>query len=426
MKLKSLVTAAALLAGIPATAGAAEVLKTDHATLNVGGRLQLLGFGQKVDDAFRNDARMYLFLKQARLQMYGNVDDWRFKLQLAMGGEVEVKAPSPGVALDLLDLYADAPTPWANTYVRIGQFKVPYSRERLTDSGTLPFAERSVQNLAFRMGRDVGAAVYTNQGVFAGGLGLFTGGGGGVPQRFLPQNLGVPMFVLRVGVDSAKQETIFAESVSYEQADRAEGAAFLNAFFVKDSQVGHSSVFATRPQEKNLLLNGNWNPYIAQSPVDMGRLWQVGGDLSGRMPAGPGTLSGELEGNFAVYQNSYGDIRVPGGRAQVAYAVEPIPVLLALRYSAIRPDDHFAAGGVQVTGSKLMQDVTPSLSYQFAKVPVRIVADLPIQLNVPVVTEENVGAYLLTEQMDQAALVAKHPVVRQNVVEARMMFQAAF
>jgi len=235
----------------------------------------------------------------------------------------------------------------------------------------------------------------------------------------------VPMVALRLGVDSAAQENVFAEGAQAEVI-RPEGAVFLNAFFVKDSQVGHSTVFTTRPQEKSLMLNGNWNPYIAQSPVEMGKLWQVGGDLSGRMPAGPGTLSGELEGNFAVYQNSYGDIRVPGGRAQVAYAVEPIPVIVALRYAAIRPDEAFASGGVQVTGKKLMQEVTPSLSYHFDKVPVRIVADLPIQVNVPVVTEENVGAYLLTEQMDQASLVAKHPVSRQNVVEARMMFQAAF
>ena len=90
MKLKSLVTAAAIVAGVPGAAVAAEVLKTDTATLDVGGRLQLLGFAQHVDDHFRNDARAYMFLKQARLQMHGNVEDWRFKLSLAMGGEVEV------------------------------------------------------------------------------------------------------------------------------------------------------------------------------------------------------------------------------------------------------------------------------------------------------------------------------------------------
>jgi hypothetical protein len=338
------------------------------------------------------------------------------------------------VALDLLDLFVDVPTPMAKTYVRVGQFKVPYSRERLSDSGNIPFGERSVQNLAFRMGRDVGAAAYTNQGAFAAGLGVFTGGGGGVPQRFLPQNLGVPMVALRLGVDSAKRENVFAETTDALPPEGPEGAVFVNGFFVKDSQVGHSTVFTTRPQEKNLLLNGNWNPYIAQSPVDLGRLWQVGTDLSGRMPAGPGVLSGELEANFAVYQNSYGDIRVPGGRVQVAYALQPVPVMVALRYAAIRPDENFRVGANQVTGVRAIQELTPSLSYFFKGAKVKVVADLPVQLNVPVVTEENIGAYLLTEQPDQSSLLkagangapSLHTVARQNVVEARMMFQAAF
>lgn len=45
----------------------------------------------------------------------------------------------------------------------------------------------------------------------------------------------------------------------------------------------------------------------------------------------------------------------------------------------------------------------------------------------PVITEENVGAYLLTEQPDQAPLLKKNaPVARQDVVEARLMFQSSF
>ncbi len=434
MKLKSLVTAAALVAGVPGAATAAEVLKTDTATLDVGGRLQLLGFAQHVDDTFRNDARAYMFLKQARIQMHGNVEDWRFKLSLAMGGEVEVKAPTPGVALDLLDLYVDVPTPFQSTYVRVGQFKVPYSRERLTDSGDILFGERSIQNLAFRMGRDVGAAAYTNQGIFAGGVGIFTAGGGGVPQRFLPQNLGLPMLALRVGVDTAGQENIFTERAQVTVPEQLEGAFFLNAFYVKDSQVGHSTVFTTRPMEKSLMLNGNWNPYIAQAPVSMGKLWQVGADTSVRAPMGPGAASAEAEVNYAVYQNDYGDIRMPGGRLQVAYALEPIPLTIAARYAVIKPDENFAAGGVQVTGKRSMQELSPSLTYQFKKAPVRIVADLPIQIGVPVVMEDKVGAYLLTQQPDQASLLkpgangapSAHTVGRQDVVEARMMFQAEF
>ncbi|HZH78807.1 MAG TPA: porin [Archangium sp.] len=156
---------AAMLLGAGGVAHAAEVLKTDNARMDVGGRLQLLGFAQKLEDGARDNERLYLFLKQGRLNLSGNVDAWRYQVMIAFGGEEEIKAPTPGISLSLLDMYVDVPISFlGNTYVRVGQFKVPYSRERLTESGTLFFADRSVQNLAFRVGRDVGATLYTQAG----------------------------------------------------------------------------------------------------------------------------------------------------------------------------------------------------------------------------------------------------------------------
>ncbi|MCI0572264.1 MAG: hypothetical protein L0Y66_16030 [Myxococcaceae bacterium] len=56
-------------------------------------------------------------------------------------------------------------------------------------------------------------------------------------------------------------------------------------------------------------------------------------------------------------------------------------------------------------------------------------ADLPIQVNVPVVTEYGLGAYVLTEQPDQTSYLGTKPgstVDRQTVINARLMVQAAF
>src|SRR4029079_16721515 len=86
----------------------------------------------------------------------------------------------------------------------------PYSRERLTDSGVLLFGDRSIQNEAFQVGRDVGATFYTQSGPLVAGLGIFTGGGRDVPTRYLPQTLGVPMVVLRAGFDGGIGEDVFA------------------------------------------------------------------------------------------------------------------------------------------------------------------------------------------------------------------------
>ena len=200
MNAKSLMgTVAAAALALPAVGHAAEVMRTDNASLDVGARLQLLGFGQVVDDAFRNDARMYLFLKQGRLSVSGHYGETLFKVQMALGGEAEIKAPNPGVSLDLLDLYADTQLPVLDLRVRVGQFRTLYSRERLTDSAVLPFADRSIQNLAFRMGRDVGLALHGKSGPVVAGFGVFTGGGRDIPERYLPQNLGIPMVMLRAG-----------------------------------------------------------------------------------------------------------------------------------------------------------------------------------------------------------------------------------
>lgn len=427
MNAKSLIgsVAAAAALALPNAGHAAEVVRTDNASLDVGARLQLVGFGQMVDDAFRNDARMYLFLKQGRVSLQGHYGDVDFKAQMALGGEAEIKAPSPGVSLDLLDLYIDAKLPVAGLHLRVGQFKTPYSRESLTDSAVIPFAARSISSLAFRMGRDVGFALHGNSGPVVGGIGVFTGGGRDIPERYLPQNLGIPMVMGRVGLDFGMGENIFAEPREVAAPDRVQAAVFLNGFFLKDSQVGHSTVLNTKYSEKSLLINGNWNPYLAMAPTDLGRQWQVGGDAVMRAPAGPGFVTGEAEVNYAVYHNHHGDIAMPGGRIQAGYNLQPFEV--NLRYAVVSPDGDFAVGANPVTGTKAIQELTPSLTIQFPKIHSKLVMDLPIQINTPVITEQNIGAYLLMEQPDQASLLKNNaPLVRQNVVEARAMFQAIF
>jgi hypothetical protein len=417
--------AAGLLA-IPGAANAVEVVRTENASLDVGGRLQLLGFAQKLEDAHRDSTRMYLFLKQGRLRLSGNYGELKFRAQMALGGEAEVKAPSPGVSLDLLDLFADVPVPLGKTYVRAGQFKVPYSRERLLDAGSLLFADRSVQNLGFRVGRDVGVALHTQAGPVVAGAGVFTGGGRDIPERYLPQTLGMPMFIARVGYDYGTGENVFAEpDAQAAPVDRFQGAFFLNALYSKDSLVGHSSVFNTKSSEKPLLTNGNWNPYVGKAPLQVGKLWQVGADAMARAPVGPGVLSGELEANFGVYQNALGDIRMPGGRLQAAYAWKQWEV--AMRYAVLLPDENFKFGEAQVTGTRAIQEVTPALTYHFKSFGAKLVMDLPIHIGTPVIQEDGVGAYVLMEMPDQASLLKNNaPIARQDVVEARMMFQTAF
>ncbi|MGZ3460376.1 MAG: hypothetical protein ACXU86_17960, partial [Archangium sp.] len=110
---------------------------------------------------------------------------------------------------------------------------------------------------------------------------------------------------------------------------------------------------------------------------------------------------------------------------QVGYQWRPVEV--ALRYAVVLPDERFAVGDAPITGPGAIQEVTPSLTYSFQGFPARVVMDLPIQLGTPVIYEDSIGSYLLTEQPDQTALLKKGaPIARQNVVSARMMVQASF
>jgi phosphate-selective porin len=197
---RGLLILAAIAVGGSAPSVAADIPVNDPGGLRVDGRTQMFGFAQHVDDASRNDARLYLFLKQARLNFSGGTETTSYHVELAYAGEDEVRAPSPGVSLNLLDFNFDIQLPGTEaTAVRLGQFKVPYGREGLTNSGTLQFAGRSIQHLGFRMGRDVGAAVSTQRGALSLVGGMFAGGGRDVPERYLPQTLGIPLVALRVG-----------------------------------------------------------------------------------------------------------------------------------------------------------------------------------------------------------------------------------
>ncbi|MCI0707979.1 MAG: OprO/OprP family phosphate-selective porin [Ignavibacteriae bacterium] len=396
---------------------------------HIFGRLQTLGFMQSVKDDVANSTRMYLFLKQARLGVNGDYDGVKFNMQLAFGGEEEVKAPSPGVALSLLDLSADIPL-GESIYLKVGQFKVPFSREDLTNSGYLQFGDRSIQHLTARVGRDVGVAVHGSAGMFTGTFGVFTGGGRDVPIRSIPQDLGLPMLVTRVGFNSGYDADVY--TMKQTGVNSGSGAAmYVNALYTKDSKVGHSTALNVKLADKSLLLNSNWNPFIAKRPFSKGTLWQVGIDGAFRESMTETVaLSGEAELNHGSYKNDFGSLQTTSGRVQGA--VYTMSFEIALRYAFIKPDKNFAvtssADGstFSILDSKMIQEVALGISYYIKSDRVKLTADLPVLFNVPVVSDGS-GAYVITQQPDQVTyIVSGGKNERQTVVDARMQIQVVF
>ena len=404
------------------------VLKNDRGELAFGGMGQLLGFGQIVDDPVKNNDRVYLFLKEARLRASGRYDDFRFHLELAVGGEDTIVAPTPGVSLGLLDFSADLPLRMlSNAYVKVGQFKVPYGRERLAYSGYFQFADRSVQDLGFKVGRDVGATVNLRPGHFTLIGGVFTAGGRDIPAtRYLPEKLGIPLFVVRAGIGNLDEDPYELHQNDLD-VKTLKSAFFVNGLYTKDSAIGHSTALNVKLADKSVLLDNTWNPYIGQAPLQQGIWWQYGADAAVRSPiaSGRGTFSGEAEFNYGGYSNSYGSLHMLGGRAQGGVYFKPIEV--AIRYSFLLPQGNFSNGGFPITVNRAIQEVTPAVTYYIHGHQMKVVADLPVLINVPLFNETGVGTYVGTELPAEAAVLARGGnVTRRTVVEGRLMFQVLF
>lgn len=438
-KTTRLAAAAALLWGIALPSHGLEVLKNDKLSLNLHGRGQMIGVGQVVPDPVRDNLRVYLFLKQARLGFQGNYEEIKFETQMAFGGE---NANGANTDLGLLDFVADIPLKplGEDAWFKIGQFRVPYSREGLTDRGYMNWGERSLANMATYQGRDYGLALLKTRGLWTGTIGVFSAGGRSVPQRYLPETLGVPEFVARFGWNDGHDEDIYHVKGTDIDLKRTTKAAFLNALYMQDTLIGHNAVLNLRTIDKNLLVDSNYNPFVSAGPnlangnagtLQRGNIWFMGGDAAIRHPlSDKKSVEGELEANWSGYANRYGSMHVASGRAQGSYRFEPYNV--GLRYAVLLMDrgTNYRTGGKQFSPAmgSVIHEITPSLTWHYKKHNIKVVADAPISLNMPVFYENGVGAYVFSTQPGQVTLLSNpaNVVRRQAVFEGRMMFQFMF
>lgn len=409
-----------------------QVAKTDNADLEMGGMIQALGFAQHLDDPYKNDDRLYLFMNRARLRLSGHYDRISFYTEMALGGEDTVVSTT-GVSLSLLDFSFGIPlTASGTTYLKVGQFKVPYGREQLAYSANFQFADRSIDYMGFKVGRDVGAAIVSHPGPFTLIGGVFTGGGRDVPpDHYLPEKLGVPMLVARAGIGNVDDDPfVLAQDDLGTAVRKTKAAVFVNGLYIKDSLIGHSTVLNVKLADKSLLLDSDWNPYIAKAPFDQGTWWQTGADAVVRVPVRAVDLAGEAEFDFAKYSNGYGAVQMWGVRAQGGAIYRSFEV--ALRYAFLAPDSQFAYMAVPLTGSQAIQEITPSAAWFIKGRMLKLLADMPIIIHDPVFTETGVGSYAATDLQDEATVLVANgmrttsTVGRQNVVQGRLMLQAQF
>jgi hypothetical protein len=442
-----------LIAGISGIASAQDgavnetaetaVTKKDGPVL--GGTFQMLGAVEYLEvkdnsPTDRQDTRMYLFLKQARLNVSGSVDDIDYYFQLQFGGE-EVPNGSNSV-YSLLDAYIDAPLAGDNLGIRVGQFKVPFSREMLTDPASLQFVDTSINTSVFNIQRDVGFAFHGQFSDLHWALGTFTGGGIDIPQRYLPQGLGMPQMVARVGYDTLDRD-IFKPGQSDVQRKGTGFAAYVSGSYEKNSSVGHGSVFATKKTDVSWFKNPAWNTNFSRmdttSPVPVDSyndqtLTQFEADIAYQTEVAGFKLFMSAEGNYGKFSSPTGNLALKGGAAHFAAGYDIAEV--ALRYAMIIPDER---AGYYHTASTMfypifkdnspVHQINPALNF-YVNEALTIKMDLDVWINTPVVQEAASGAYNLMIQPQTSYAQKTAPDVstvgRENAVTARMVAQMVF
>ena len=460
------------------------LVKNDKLALDIWGRGQMLGVGQYVSEPVKGAAheRVYEFLKQARVGFNGKYEDlFNYQIEIGLGGENQNSSQSSAGGYDLMDFVADVPVKalGENTIVKLGQFRVPYGREALGDEGYQDFADRSIANLATNHGRDFGLAIMGTHDKLTGTIGTFPDGGRDIAQRYLPENMGIPEIVARVGYNDGVDADIYHVMGTDRKLTRDTKAFYLNGLFETDTRIGHSTALQSHSVDSNLLEDKNYNPYFdranngslasnasgicSANSCERGKLWNVGGDAVYRHPI-DNSHAVEVEGqaDWGGYNNRFGTLHIASARGQVALQAGSWEI--GARYAVLSMDSN--AGNLTVTGTAgipagetvnnsrvsgnggsntttqwtpgmglPIHEITPSITYHFRGHTMKLIADLPIYLDCPLIIAANDGAYVFPDQgggspgWDQIGSAEGglgNSMVRRTSVEARMMFQWQF
>ncbi len=271
------------------------------------------------------DAFSELTVRRARVELNGHLfgPDNTFKIQLSF-------SPLDNGLEDSAYLATAPFTPMRDYYltfrqlrdlnVRVGQFKVPYSRERVTSSGDLQFADRSIANGEFNLDRSVGLSIRSDD-LFGLGLlryqaGVFSVRGRGAV-GYDPVTL---LYVARIEVlPLGLFDTLTDGDLERRRAPKLN---FGVAAAFEDEAPGLRGAQGPWPSDGGTtdITNVTADAVLFWRGLSLVSDWHVRQSLRSGGDLGP--------------------VQAPrdgwGGRAQVGYVFPPIPLELAARYSYVR------------------------------------------------------------------------------------------
>jgi len=208
--------------GVASSASAER--EPERFTVALRARMQLQ---HALDAPAEGDLEQTLMVRRMRLVLSGKAASEHVQYYLQLGfSNRDMLAEGDSRRTPLRDVRIDLDH-WRDLNVRIGETKVPFSRERLTSSGNLQMVDRSALNEEFNLDRDIGVQLRSTDlgglGLFGYAAGVFLGEGRGAYQpsgldmlyaaRFEASPLG--RFEHEAMVDFARTRPRFAVGVAY-------------------------------------------------------------------------------------------------------------------------------------------------------------------------------------------------------------------
>ncbi len=431
--------------------------------IQVGGTIQMQGGLDYVPSESRDKARVSLFEKGARINVYGTVDegpakDTKYKMSLMLGGE---EVPASNNIHALRDAWVDVPLFGDSLRLKIGQFFTPYSREAMSNQSDLMFPKVSINSLGFIIGMDQGLSFHGNLSGLQYAVGIFMGSGINTPERFLGTQLGVPMLMLRVGY-STLEKTIY-DVREFDPNFKGTGFAInLNAMYTKDSASGHTSTMKSKAgipgyfletTGKSLMFNTNFNSALASSDqiYNPAQMFQVGVDAALQTEISSGVIfnaSAEFNMSYSWTTQQGNAVTLLGGVAKVGIYMAPLQI--GMRFAILLPDSMMGKlytgstvtasypawmvarkGTVYGLGTTPIIEFGPAVNLYLAK-NVKILMEFKIWVDVPMYNDLNVGSNNIMVMPDVFSTAAGSqqflapPLYRLSTWDARMQFQFAF
>ncbi len=147
--------------------------------LGIGVRVQVLS---TIEHASGDETTQGIQLRRARLGSSGHIltRNLKYKLEIAISPrDVNTRDGLPQTS-PLFDFYVDYQR-FRDFNLRVGQYKVPFDRQRIISSGKLQLVDRAITDAEFTLERDIGLDLHSDDflglGLFRYYLGIYPGEG---------------------------------------------------------------------------------------------------------------------------------------------------------------------------------------------------------------------------------------------------------